>query len=286
MQRSLVPALLLSVVGVAAVIGACIIPDREIQVVVTNPCGEEWAAQTVGAYGYRLDGKVEYIKTDGGDWISEHYCFNHADAIGLLDLINSELAADMISHVILTCQARGAELGLADTDQTCATLANIAYVGECQHPKGGCEDPPAETGGDETSGETGDDGTTGGFAEFSDLDLDAEITFARGETLISNRLIDAALADPIGLAFDGTSLELRIDATGDPQGFEISGITRGNLGARLGLQNGDLLTDIDGRPTLSFEQLLDAAAHALSQEHITALILRDDEPISLRYRRN
>lgn len=280
------PALLLSIAGLAAVIGACIIPDREIQVVVTNPCGEEWAAQTVGAYGYDLDGEKQYIKTDGGDWISEHYCFNHADAIGLLDLINSELAADIISHVILTCQARGAELGLADTDQTCATLANIAYVGECQHPKGGCEDPPAETGGDETSGETGDDGTTGGFAEFSDLDLGAEITFSRGETLISNRLIDTALADPIGLAFDGTSLELRIDATGDPQGFEISGITRGNLGARLGLQDGDMLISIDGRPTLSFEQLLDAAAHALSQEHITALILRDGEPISLRYRRN
>lgn len=267
----------------AVVVGACIIPDREIQVVVKNPCGEEWAAQTVGAYGYADDGSRQPIKTDGGEWISEHYCLNHADGAEAAD-IYSDLAADMLSNVILTCQARSAALGLLDLDDTCAATADVVYIGKCQHPKGGCEDPPAETG-DETGGDTGGTDTTGGFAEFGDLDLQAEIGFSRGEYLISEHLIATALADPIGLTQDGTALELIVDAVGDPQGFAITGVQRGNLGGLLGLQNGDLLIDIGGQPTLSFEQLLDATARALAQNHLTVLVVRDGSPISLRYRR-
>jgi hypothetical protein len=36
--------------ALAVALGSCILPDHDIQVVTTNPCGEEYAAQTVGAY--------------------------------------------------------------------------------------------------------------------------------------------------------------------------------------------------------------------------------------------
>ncbi|KIG16014.1 hypothetical protein DB30_05068 [Enhygromyxa salina] len=35
-----------------AAVSACLIPDKDIVIVVTEPCGEEWAAQTIGAEGY------------------------------------------------------------------------------------------------------------------------------------------------------------------------------------------------------------------------------------------
>lgn len=268
----------------AAGVAACIIPDREIQVVVKNPCGEEWAAQTPGAYGYDGSSAKIYITTDNDAWISEHYCLNHADGVEAAD-IYSDLAADMLSHVVLTCQERAANLGLVDIDNTCISTADVVYIGKCQHPKGGCEDPPSETG-DETAGETGGtDGTTGGFAEFGSLDLHAEIRFSRGEYLISDRLIAAAIDDPMGLAFDGTSLELSVDALGDARGFRVSGISRDNLGGLLGLRDGDVVFEIGGQPTLSFEQLIDAAAQALERDSVGVLIERDGSIVSLRYRR-
>ena len=58
-----------------------------------------------------------------------------------------------------------------------------------------------------------------------------------------------------------------------------------NLGGLLGLRDGDIVLEIDGQPTRSFEQLLAATERALSQEWATVLVGRGGSVISLRYRR-
>jgi hypothetical protein len=84
----------------------------------------------------------------------------------MLDPTN-DLPADLISNIALICEARAAELGLVDTDQTCVSTAAVVYIGECQRPSAGCSEPPVdtgdETGGDETGSDETGGGTTGGF---------------------------------------------------------------------------------------------------------------------------
>lgn len=283
MKTQYAVALALSFASLVGV-GACIIPDKDIVVIVSDPCGEEWAVQTVGAYGYDTSGLKVPIKAPNEQWISQNYCLNEAQGAQMVDP-TSDLASELLFHIALVCQARATEMDVVDTDQTCTTKANIAYIGECQQPSAGCEEPPAETGGEETGGTGGTDETSGSFTDFGSLDLHVEIQFSRGEYLVSEHLIATALADPLGLSFDGTSLKQVIDESGESQGFAVGGVASGNLGMFLGLRNGDVLMAIDGQPTRSFEQLLQVGSRLLELDHATVTILRAGSIVSLRYRR-
>lgn len=121
---------------IAAAAVACIIPDKDI-VVIVDDCGEEWVASTPGAEGQNgLDQWVE-IKTDGDEpkWISESYCLTPAQGSELADS-NSELYGDVLDHIILTCKLRAVEMGL--NDDTCEGEAAISYAGTCYN-SGGCD---------------------------------------------------------------------------------------------------------------------------------------------------
>lgn len=264
------------VLGVAL---SCIIPDRDIIVVVTDPCGEEYAVQTVGAYGYNIHGVTVDIKTEGGEWLSTSYCLNAEQAEQFVDP-TSELASDALYDIVLRCQQRAFEMGIADLDYSCTTTADIAYIGQCQQPPAGCSEPDSGTGGAEGGGET-----TEASAQLWTLDLQAEVSIVDGETVVSDALISAALADPVGLLEDGTTATQVSDARGTPRGFEITGVHADNLGGVLGLRDGDVIVAINGQATATLDDLLALGLILLEVERTSVLIERGEDTIELRYRR-
>lgn len=139
--------------AVAGVFAACIIPDHDIEVV--NSCGEEWVAQTVGAYGYNGLGEKENILTRELEWVSQSYCVTQAQHDVLSD-IEGPLAAELVAGAITDCQERAVALGLGDEDDTCTSSADIAWVGSCSLDQG-CGEP--SRGDDEAEGGTDESGT-------------------------------------------------------------------------------------------------------------------------------
>ncbi|EDM73750.1 hypothetical protein PPSIR1_15420 [Plesiocystis pacifica SIR-1] len=148
---------------------ACPLADEGIVVEVENECGEEWVAQTVGAHGYNGIGGKEAIVTDADEWLSKTYCVSQSEHEDLSD-IESELAAEFVSAAIERCKARALELGLADSDDTCTSTANLGWVGPCAYPHG-CSEPAgtddeADDGGSEDEAEGGtDESETGSESE-------------------------------------------------------------------------------------------------------------------------
>jgi hypothetical protein len=131
----------------AALSMSCIIPDKDIVVVMADPCGQEWGVQTVGAYGYNGIGKTEDIKDDNQEWLTIRFCLNDAQSAQMADPM-SELAGQALSDLVLICEARAYEMGIADLDGTCVMTADIVYFGTCSSPPAGCDE---ETGADEGS---------------------------------------------------------------------------------------------------------------------------------------
>ena len=187
-------------VAVAAVV-ACIIPDKDIQVIIDD-CGEEWAASTAGAQGRNGIGEWDPIKTEDDDWIARQYCLTPAQGAELTDT-NSALYIEMWDYIVFLCEERATELGLADP--TCADEATIAYVDTCPN-SGDCGGDETGDGGAETGGEDP--------PKLDGLDLTQEVELENGTYIVSASLIEAALDDPVGLMEDGTTAEQVLDATG------------------------------------------------------------------------
>lgn len=271
--------------GTASIIGlGCIFPDYGI--VVGARCGEEWGAQTVGAYGYDAADSKVWIKTQSGDWVTWKVCLTEAAAVQMAD-VESELAAEFLFIAQDQCLQRAFELGLTDTDQTCTTTADIVYFGECLLDY--CE--AAETGGNdevddgETGGSEDTEETEGDLGSLSELDIDQEVALINGEYVISQLLIETALGDPIGIYDDGTRAKQVFDVTGNPYGFEISGVTTGNLGDALGFQNGDIITRVNGEPTQTLEDLMTVMEDLLEANTASVTVLRGSSVLTLNYRR-
>jgi hypothetical protein len=126
---------------------SCIIPDKDIVVVMADPCGEEWGVQTVGAYGYNGIGKTEDIKDDNQESLTVRFCLNETQSAQMADP-TSEFAAQVLGDIALICEARAYEMGIADLDSTCVMTADIVYFGTCSSPPAGCGE---ETGADDGS---------------------------------------------------------------------------------------------------------------------------------------
>ena len=276
------------IVGAAtfSVLGAsCIIPDTDIVVKIADPCGEQWTVQTVGAYGYTAVGQVRDIKNDKEDWLSKTYCFNAADSKFLEDP-TSTLANNLLTDIVADCEARAYELGILDTDQTCVTKANLAWVGPCESPMGGCVEPPEDSGNDEAEG--GSDSTDSSDTsapDFTALDLTTLVHVEAGEYVVSQTLIDAGLADLVGVGLDGTLATQVKDQQGIVRGFELSGIADDNLGAVLGWENGDVIVEVAGVAVVGLDELLLVATILLEADATTVVLERRGEIVELVYRR-
>jgi hypothetical protein len=251
---------------------ACIIPDKDIVVIVDN-CGEEWLASTPNASGYNGLDEEKDIQTVDEHWVATTYCLTPAQGDQLEDW-DSILYAETLNDIILKCKARAYDMGLGNDN--CYDVATIVYVGTCTN-SGGCND---EGAGEETAATE-----TGEHPNFGDLDLTEEVTLVRGQYVISQWLIDTALADPVGVGNDGTTVTQVRDMTGNPYGFKIYGVTSTNLGGVLGLQNGDIITEVSNQPTATYDDLLDVAAIVLSASTATVELTRGTVSVTLTYRR-
>ncbi len=266
---------------ILATLSSCIIPDTDIQVVIADPCGEEWVAQTTGAYGYNGLGQKKDIINPADEWITKRYCVTPEQGLELSDS-TTDLATDYIADIAALCQIRAIELEIGDNDGTCASTAQLTYTGECS-PNDGC----GETNGDDEVGTTESTTTTGsGVAEFESLDLSAEVNFENGEYMVSRNLIEAAMADLVGISNDGTLATLAEDSLGSPTGFRMSGITSVNLGGVLGLQNGDVITSVSGHSVTTYSDLSDVMTILVSADSTTLTLKRGSMTVTLYYARD
>ncbi|KIG16013.1 hypothetical protein DB30_05067 [Enhygromyxa salina] len=120
---------------------------------------------------------------------------------------------------------------------------------------------------------------------FDGLDLKAEVQFLDGEFVVSELLIATALTDAKGVTEDGTYAVQLSDTLGTPYGFEIDGVSAGNLGDVLGLRDGDVIVEIAGLPTASHADLLAVAATLFNSDRASMVIERGGSPFIQRYRR-
>ncbi len=268
-------------------VGGCIIPDKGIVVFVPDPCGEQWAAQAVGAIGYNgLEDEAD-IKDADNHWLSKKYCFTPAQAEQLTDP-QSELYQSMLNDIIEICHERAIELTLGDDN--CAEVADVVFLGGCSPAEGCPSEGDDEVGTEDTETDETDTEETGtddgpGVGDFSALDLTDEVDYVAGEYVVSQLLIDTALADPVGLSNDGTIAKQVFDSTAAPYGFEIDGVGVDNLGDVLGLQNGDIVTEINGMPTRTYDELVLVTLRLLSANTATVLVERGSSSVTLVYRR-
>ena len=260
----------------AGVALSCLIPDRDIQVVPLDPCGELWRAHTSGAYGFNAVGQQTNIVDEDDNQLGKDYCLDPAQAAQMLDQ-TSDLYAEVYHYIVDTCRDRAYEMGLVDSHDTCVSHANVAYVEPCYREDLDC-----------SAGETGADGETSGGEDpgLDDLDLAYEIQLDGAEYLVSQHLIDVALTDTAGLLADGTRATLVVDPDGLAYGFEIGGVAPSNLGHALGLQNGDVITEVAGLPTAGYEDLIALANTLWSAKAVAVAVLRGGEDLTLRYRRS
>jgi hypothetical protein len=256
-------------------VAACIFPDKDIQVIVTDKCGERWVASTVGAKGTNGIGQWVDIKTDDDEWLSTSFCVTKATGLLLQD-IGSNYYGDTLFAAIAKCEDRAYEMGLGNN--TCSSVATVSYVETCA-PTARCEESTETGEGGDSGGETGE------HPDFGSLDLTGEVALMRGIYVVSQLLIDTAIADPLGVSNDGTTATQLLDSTGTPYGFEIDGVTSTNLGGVLGLQNGDVVTEVSGYPTATYDDLLDVAGFLLSTNSATLELQRGTSIVVLTYSR-
>jgi type II secretory pathway component PulC len=94
---------------------------------------------------------------------------------------------------------------------------------------------------------------------------------------VERSVIDGVLADPDSWAKQGRAVPHE-DAAGNIDGFTISGIRRTGLLAGLGLQNGDVVQTVNGRPITSLEDGLAAYASLQTESTYTLEIVRRGAP--------
>lgn len=109
---------------------SCLIPDIDIVVESSDPCGEHWLAQTLGAYGYNGIGEAYDIKSEDDRWVSQERCVSPSEGLLLLDE-QSPAAQAALADIVSMCQARAIELELGDNDDSCVATAKLFYVDEC-----------------------------------------------------------------------------------------------------------------------------------------------------------
>lgn len=98
---------------------------------------------------------------------------------------------------------------------------------------------------------------------------------------VPKELVTAIANDPSLLGqFARAEVVLR---NGQPIGFRISGTTRGGIVRQLGLRDGDIVTNVAGRPMKSLDEVSRAASAVRGLAQVRVLIERDGVEIRKRY---
>ncbi len=95
---------------------------------------------------------------------------------------------------------------------------------------------------------------------------------AKGDCTVRRELVDELFANPQSLA------SLRAFPSGD--GFKISGIRRGSLPHQLGLRNGDVLTEVNGRAMDSVDAALSLLPRLRTASNLSVSLQRRGKPVT------
>ncbi|MGF1465227.1 MAG: type II secretion system protein GspC [Sandaracinaceae bacterium] len=121
--------------------------------------------------------------------------------------------------------------------------------------------------------------STGGL---SDEELDAGIQqISEREFSVQRSLVDRLLADQAALM--RTARVIPHEEDGQVVGVKLYGIRRSSLLGRLGVQNGDLLSTINGYDMASPDSALEAYARLRDAERITLNVVRRGSPLTIDY---
>lgn len=260
----------------ATVLSGCLGPNP----LLLKECDTKWIVVAQGAQGETLRGDLHDIESDG-QWVSETTCYNDAQSANALDPASAEYQA-LQNAALAACQVKAVQLGLVN--DTCAeSLTPPVSIGPCTLAEAECL-PSGETG---ETGETGEPGETGETGDDGGFIYPAGLVICEGDACaVKQDLIDQVLqAGPSAFEADGTTLAPHLSATGAQDGWEFGGISTGNLGAALGFENGDVVTEVAGEPVDSWSAVVDAANAALHAEYVDVVFIRDNEVLTRRYSR-
>jgi hypothetical protein len=137
-------------------------------------------------------------------------------------------------------------------------------------------------------GESGaDDGVDGGSADgsgsCSSYDPSANVTFALGplRRVVNGLFVDALIADPLPLLeCDGARLEPLSSGY-----YEVTGATSGTFLYELGLRNGDIPLELNGRSLETFEDGAEVLGELYLEGELdySLLLERNGNPLTLPY---
>ncbi|NVB41255.1 hypothetical protein G6O69_25675 [Pseudenhygromyxa sp. WMMC2535] len=164
----------------------------------------------------------------------------------------------------------------AQSEDCADNLSEPIFLGACRLREAACEAPA----GDDEAGEDegGDDGE--GLQEL------AGVTCNDAVCTVPEALIESLLyASADTLSADGTLLSAHYTSLGSQDGWEVSGVVAGNLGDVLGLQNGDVITEIDGEVVDSLDAALAVGSLVVYAESVDLGIVRSGQLIQRTYER-
>jgi len=95
---------------------------------------------------------------------------------------------------------------------------------------------------------------------------------------IDRELVLAVLEDPNLLLLDRTRVEWQGDR------FELQRVAEGDLAAELGVQDGDVLSEINGYPLSSMEEVVKAYDALREESSLAVAVMRGDATLVLTYR--
>jgi membrane-associated protease RseP (regulator of RpoE activity) len=98
---------------------------------------------------------------------------------------------------------------------------------------------------------------------------------ADGATVLARADVSAALSN-FG------ALSKSIQGAFTPDGLRIDGVAASSVFAKAGLQAGDVVTSVDGKPLRSLDDAANVYARAAKAKSLSAQVLRDGKPVALR----
>ncbi|HWO19748.1 MAG TPA: PDZ domain-containing protein [Kofleriaceae bacterium] len=98
---------------------------------------------------------------------------------------------------------------------------------------------------------------------------------AGADPVLARREVDAALADFGALA-------TAFHASFTPAGVQVDAVSDGSLFAKAGLRAGDVIAAVDGKPLRSLNDVAALYARAGSLRAVTAQVVRNGKPLTLR----
>ena len=121
----------------------------------------------------------------------------------------------------------------------------------------------------------------GASADPLDKDVEKGVRCTGNACEVDKSLIDKVLANTTALATSARFVPSIKD--GKPNGFKLYAIRPGSMFAKIGMQNADLIKAINGLDMSTPDKALEAYTKLKSASHLTVMLERRNENITLDY---